>query len=376
MASIFKKNGKGPWVITYFDAQGRRRECSSRTTDYRIAQRIAAQLSGEVSLRRKGVIDARTDRFAAENARPLRQHVDDYLAHLAHARRSPLTLRDAKSHLNWILDTTGAVRLSDLGLDAVERALATLQVRGLSARTVNHHGGSVRAFLSWAMKSGKLDSNPLRYLPRQAESIDRRRERRAISDKEVLRLIAVARANGRLTWYMLALFAGLRLSELRKLTWGDVNLPKGVLTIGMGKAKRLDEVPLHADLAAELARVRPADATSTTKVFRTAVTNATRRRDFANAEIQEVDEDGRHADLHSLRSTLGTRLARQGVTPQVAQRIMRHSDYRTTVKHYVRLELSDTAAAVRGLPSINEPQPSPQQYPQQSLRETAHFSAG
>jgi hypothetical protein len=49
-------------------------------------------------------------------------------------------------------------------------------------------------------------------------------------------------------------------------------------------------------------------------------------------------------------------LARQGIGPQVAQRIMRHSDYRTTAKHYVRLELTDTAAAVGALPSLLVPQ--------------------
>ena len=43
---------------------------------------------------------------------------------------------------------------------------------------------------------------------------------------------------------------------------------------------------------------------------------------------------------------------RAGVTPQVAQRIMRHTDYRTTLKHYTVLVLTDTAAAINRLPGI------------------------
>jgi hypothetical protein len=74
-------------------------------------------------------------------------------------------------------------------------------------------------------------------------------------------------------------------------------------------------------------------------------------------------------DLHSLRTTLGTTLAREGVAPQIAQRILRHRDYRTTLKHYTVLELEDTS---RGLAKVRSAsvsaalsaERSPQIYPQ------------
>src|SRR5262245_56057002 len=50
--------------------------------------------------------------------------------------------------------------------------------------------------------------------------------------------------------------------------------------------------------------------------------------------------------LKPLCFRLATNLARAGVAPQIAQRIMRHSDYRTTLKHYTVLGLRDTAAAI------------------------------
>jgi integrase len=371
MATVFKRNGRGPWIVHYFDAEGRRRERSTRTTDKRVADRIASQLTAGVALRREGIIDPRMDRYSAENMKPVQRHVADYIRHLEHGRRSPLTIRDARAHLDWIVATAGVTRLSDLTLDAVERALATLQARGLSARSVNHRGGSVRAFLAWCVKSGRTEANALRFLPHQVEATDRRRERRALSDEELARLFEVAGERGRKAWYMLAALAGLRLSELRKLTWGAVDLARGVLVIDMGKAKRIDELPLHPELASELANIRPPHVLPSARVFPTAVTNDTRTKDFRRANIALVDADGRVADLHSLRATLGTRLARQGVAPQVAQRIMRHSDYRTTIKHYTRLELSDTAAAVRALPTIASPQQSPQQSQHELRRSVA-----
>ena len=80
--------------------------------------------------------------------------------------------------------------------------------------------------------------------------------------------------------------------------------------------------------------------------------NLTRQNDFKRAGIDLVDSHGRVADLHALRATLATNLARASVTPQVAQRILRHSDYRTTLKHYTVLGLVDTAAAVAKILSI------------------------
>lgn len=68
--------------------------------------------------------------------------------------------------------------------------------------------------------------------------------------------------------------------------------------------------------------------------------------------IVTEDAEGRSIDLHSLRTTLGTALARAGVAPQAAQRIMRHSDYKTTLKSDTVLGLYDTAAAMDRLPGI------------------------
>lgn len=375
MATVFKRNGKGPWIIQFFDHSGRRREKSSRTTDKRAADRIAAQIESGTALRREGVIDPRADRYAVENTRGLQEHVDAYVKHLENGRRSPLTIRDARAHLKWITANTGATRLSDLTLDAIERVTSLMQSAGRSARTVNARGGAVVAFLNWCVKSGRIDANPLRFLSKSCEATDRRRTRRALTEEEITKLLAVAEARGRKLWYLLALWAGLRRSELSTLTWGDFDQERGVVVIRKGKAKRVDEVPLHPDLAVELARVRPTTVLPTARVFAAVVTNRTRQLDFARAGIAITDAMGRHADLHALRTTLGTMLARGGVAPQVAQRIMRHDDYRTTLKHYTRLEREDLAAAVNALPRSTSAPADPQQYPQQSQHGTARSDA-
>jgi len=140
---------------------------------------------------------------------------------------------------------------------------------------------------------------------------------------------------------------------------------------------------MHPQLAAELGAIKAkTKALPTARVFPTVVTNLTVQKDFVRAGIgrmkttpgqdgkplrfksgrikqlfDSADAEGRVVDLHCLRATLGTKLARAGVAPQIAQRIMRHSDYRTTLQHYTVLGLVDTAKAVGQLPQIQIKKP-------------------
>ena len=119
-------------------------------------------------------------------------------------------------------------------------------------------------------------------------------------------------------------------------------------------------IPMHPQLAEALTRRRQAHpALPLARVWSGAVGNLTRVKDFQRAGIELVDAEGRVADLHALRATLATNLARAAVTPQVAQRILRHSDFRTTLKHYTMLGLTDTTAAIERLSSILPPSAEP-----------------
>ena len=207
------------------------------------------------------------------------------------------------------------------------------------------------------VKTGKLEVNRLKTVSRLDESRDRRTVRRPLSDAEMARLFNVAESRGRLAWYACAAYAGLRKGDLQRLVWSDVDFDVNTITIREGKAHRTDIIPMHHDLAVILkARKDQALALSTAKVFPQTVGNRTRQKDFMRAGIDLVDDQGRVADLHALRTTLGTNLARAGTAPQVAQKIMRHSSYQTTLNHYTILGLTDTAQAVDQLPTIQRAQ--------------------
>ena len=78
--------------------------------------------------------------------------------------------------------------------------------------------------------------------------------------------------------------------------------------------------------------------------------------DIAAADIAKHDERGRVVDLHALRHTFGTHLARAGVTPRVAMAAMRHSSLELTMNVYTDPALLDVAGAVEALPSVGVPE--------------------
>lgn len=78
MASLYKRSGRDCWLIAYTDHNGKRREKSSRTTDKKAAERIAARLEAQAALRRERVIDPAIDELNTEATRPITQHVTDY----------------------------------------------------------------------------------------------------------------------------------------------------------------------------------------------------------------------------------------------------------------------------------------------------------
>lgn len=70
------------------------------------------------------------------------------------------------------------------------------------------------------------------------------------------------------------------------------------------------------------------------------------------AEIERHDARGLKLDMHALRHTFASRLARAGVPLQKAQRLLGHSDPKLTAAIYTHLETEDLRDAVDALPAL------------------------
>ncbi len=404
MASIFKRTAdrsdkRKPYLITYTDERGRRRTITG-CTDRAATEDIASKLATDVRLRKRGVLDPSQERIAEQGRRRIGEHFKEFVEHIKAGKpggHAPRYLLQVENRLEALGKSAGLKRLSDLNADRVAGFIGELQRRKLSGITVNEYLGTIRAFTRWCVSTGRLASDPLAALKKQdAARIERTRPRRAMTADEVgallqatierprLELLTVrhgpnkgkqvakvrdevlARADQlgaeRALAYLLALWTGLRRSELRALEWRDVRIDtvpaQLVLRATTTKSKRADRIVLHPQVAEAIRRHRPDRPKPTDRILRSVPGMKVLRADLKMAGIADVNESGR-VDLHSMRKSLATYLSTHGIPMRMAQAHLRHTDPRLTAGVYTDENVLPVAAAVTALPWLpTTPAPS------------------
>jgi hypothetical protein len=152
MASIFKPKGSSKYVIFYFDENGQRRK-KTGATDKTVTERIARDIENRVALRREGVVDPRDEAYRDHEARPLKDHLNDF-------RRALVAKGDSAKHAQVtayrarrVIETSKAVRISDLSLSKALDALQSLRIEEeFNQQTINHYVRAVKAFSRWLWK--------------------------------------------------------------------------------------------------------------------------------------------------------------------------------------------------------------------------------
>lgn len=314
----------------------------------------------------------------------------EYLEDLK-CRVSPSHYTNVKARLERL---AAALQLGDL------HQLQPLQViryrnqqreKGASNRTANLVVDSFGAMLAWAVGCGLIPTNPLRQLRRLPDGAGHQRyRRRALTDDEIRRFLEAAgqddaaknanwsekgggegnhrRAGVRVPqtpMWLAFLETGARWSELTRVRWADLDAERRTLILRAEttKSKRRRVIPLRVAMVVTLQALRAVhvailgrDLNDADPVFRSPeaavwmkpTNNAMRlfNRVLIRAGIPRVDGEGRKLDIHCLRHTFGSRLARNGVGLVQVQRLMGHSDPKLTAQVYTHLDVEDLRKAV------------------------------
>lgn len=254
-----------------------------------------------------------------------------------------------------------------------------------------------------------MTANPFSPISKKNEKADRRRQRRAMEESELVLLLTEARrrplldrmtvrrgkrkgeacarlrdttrerldllARERALLYKTLVLTGLRKAELASPTVGRLFLDGPLTCIALNAAdeknREGNEIVLRDDLAEDLrtwlagklaalqAEARtvgepiPARLPGDTPLF-TVPAGLLRNlnRDLKLAGIAKQDQRGRTLDVHALRTTFGTLLSKGGMAPRTAQAAMRHSDIRLTMGVYTDPKLLDVRGALDALPPL------------------------
>jgi len=261
----------------------------------------------------------------ADAGRPrmtFRQYAAEYLTWAQGAKRS--WTKD-RSRLNRQLAVLGDRRLDAITTADVEGFLDALP---LSGATRNRHRDLLSALYKRAVRLGLVATNPVKGIPKAKEPGGRLAylppaspgrpalEEQALRDAlppELRPLFAVS------------INTGLRWSEQIKLTWADVDMLAGTISIGRSKNGYSRRVPMNSDVRSVLvdigAQRRPTDdPTEALFAFAYQTTNRAFNRavERAQAALRDAGRDAGRLDgytWHGNRHTFASRLVMAGVDP-------------------------------------------------------------
>ena len=314
----------------------------------------------------------------------------EYLEDLK-CRVSPSHYKNVKARLDRLATALHIGDLHQLQPLQLIRYRNLQREKGASNRTANLVVDSFGAMLAWAVGCGLIPTNPLRQLRRLPDGAGNQRyRRRALTDDEIRRFLEAATqddAAKNANWsskgggegnhrrsgvrvpqapmWLAFLETGARWSELTRVRWADLDPVQRTLILRAEttKSKKRRVIPLRGAMVVTLQTLREVhkvilgrDLNDADPVFRTPeaavwmkpTNNAMRLFDrvLVRAGIPRVDGEGRKLDIHCLRHTFGSRLARNGVGLVQVQRLMGHSDPKLTAQVYTHLDVEDLRRAV------------------------------
>jgi integrase len=351
---IYKSRGERIWRWRFrlVPSDGKIQDVSLGTSDKQVAEKKRSELLQEKEHERAGFIPPKAVRNAAQ--RKLAEHLQDFLGDLRRRGKSEKYLANIEFRVGKLITDCGWHFSKDVTADSFQSWLRAH--RELKDKTANDYLEAVRCFFNWLVRLGRAISNPLLSIEKAKTKEGRAVEIRALSDDEMLRLLAVA--GERKPVYLMAVHTGLRSSELEALTWGDLHLdavtPFVKVRASTTKNGKAAEMRLLPEVVEELTKLKACGVLDAEPVFKSIPRIERFRRDLIKAGISPTDAAGRKAVFHSLRHTFGTNLARGGVASRVAMSLMRHSDRRLTDKIYTDENLLGTWSAFDSLPNYSK----------------------
>ena len=369
---LMKRNNR--WVLRYTDYDGKRRSkvLAEKKGD---AERIRAELihQRDMAVAGLGSIEGQSLRVS--------DLVEPFLEDLQ-PRVTEAHFENVESRLKAVVKDLGKRRVRDLRTTDLVRIRSRATAEGLSNRTANLRIDRLVTMMGWAEQAGLIAKNPVSGFRRLREDGEHRRyKRRSLTDPEIDSFLAASEEDDdqcslamdfervpQTPMWLAFLETGARWNELRTLCWGDVDFNRLVIVLRAEntKSRKTRAIPIRDDLAERLKQLRVlaenvhfrlpnvADRVFLSpegRPWKKPTTNAMRIFDrvLRAAGIEKLNAMGEKLDLHALRHTFASRLARGDVGLVQAQRLLGHADPKTTAAIYMHLDVEDLRCAVESL---------------------------
>src|SRR5215813_14308207 len=235
MATIRKRTWKTgdttktAWVTDYFDQHGKRRLKTFKQKKEADAWLVAARREVQQGTH-----------SPASNSITVTQAGEMWVAGAEADGLERGTVRGYRQHLDYhIKPFIGTLRLADLSIATIKEFRNRLIEDGRSRIMAKKVVSSLGAILATAMESGKVAQNVVRMQTprrRRETGLDQRHKRRIevgvdIPTKDEIRAMLTHAHGWARPLVVVAIFTGLRSSEMRGLRWSDIDFDRAELTV-------------------------------------------------------------------------------------------------------------------------------------------------
>lgn len=320
------KRGRWWWIYLGLTPQGKQIRRSLKVTDKRTANLLLADY--QLKAVRKEL------RIPGEPI-PLNQIFTEYLRYGdLHKKRSTIkTDRNRLKRFKTFCESKDIESVQEIDHRFL-RSFIDQVLKTSSKATANRYIDQIRAMLKFAAREHEF---PLDERIRQMKKFpeDRAKVVQVFTDRELKQIFSIPDwdfANLLKIMY----YGLLRREEARMLTWKDIDLKKGYITIqskpGFSpKSKKLRTIPMHPQIALTL-RQMPQDGRY---IFDSGNGCPKFGSEYITQRFRKIAKSlGIKKRLHDLRHTAATRLLESGASLKAVQEFLGHSTPELTLRIY------------------------------------------
>ena len=389
MASITKDTHlppKTPYWIACFNGVGsdgrvRRLKRSTKTTDRKLAQKLADEWEQLEKLAGKGrlteshcrkVVAQMYERTVGE---PLHfRTARAYLTEWVESKKNETELRAYWKYYQIVHEFLNHVGIK---ADRLLREITPIDIRswrdaskrkGLAAPTVNHAIKILRMPFKAAHDAGYIEINPCtKNSVRPVKDDARNVAKDVFTPEQLAALISAAKSDNWKGAILCGAYTGLRLRDVADLEWGAIDWKEQKITVTTRKTRKDVTVPIHPQFASWLQK--QTRGIGKAPVFPTLAGKSgagksglsmqfkriMERAGIRGRVLREAAGAGRSQSslsFHSLRHTFNAALANAGVSVEIRQKLTGHASPEMNAI-YTHHELEPLRKAVGVIPSIN-----------------------
>ena len=349
MRGQIRKRGKSYSVVVFNgkDAQGKKKYIWETFRNSDQAQKRLTELLHQIDTgtlaRPKGTLGEFTEQWLRDYAKP---------------NLAPTTYQGYEGiYRSGIGPVMGNVLLKDLRPSRIQEYVALKLSKDMSNTTVRHHITFLHSVLETAVKWQLLIRNPVDSVTMPKIT---KHEMKILDERQATTILMEVQGTKYYSIFSLALYTGVRQSELLALQWSDIDLLMAELSVSKS---------LHRLNTGEYVKTKTKTAKSSRKIALSPDTCVMLRRHLENelnkcseSGVKFTDErlvfcewDGKplnpdtitrhwkriierlnypHVRFHDLRHTMASWMLMKGISPKVVQERLGHASISTTLDIY------------------------------------------